>query len=285
MGTWGTAIKDNDTFADIYDEFFDQYNNGGVPAAISKKLIDSNPELLDSDEDSNSFWFALALAQWETKILDPSVLKQVEYIVTSGADLILWQQLEATPSDIKKRKIVLDKFLEKIKSDRPRAKPRKRRKHYAPIFETGDCLVFKISNGYYGGAVVVATDVRTETGLNLVAITRLKQPTRPSLEDFENAEVVVVNRGVWQNKPDIIWYSPVLFHKQFAHLFQVVEKIEVQKEYIADFSGTTKYFFGAVYTANWNLPLRIEKSFEWEELNAKPEVVVTIKQLIKKDFL
>ena len=28
MGTWGTGISSNDTFADIYDEFFDLYNDG-----------------------------------------------------------------------------------------------------------------------------------------------------------------------------------------------------------------------------------------------------------------
>ena len=38
MGTWGTAIKDSDAFADIYDEFFDLYNKGGQPNNISKKL-------------------------------------------------------------------------------------------------------------------------------------------------------------------------------------------------------------------------------------------------------
>ena len=31
MGTWGTAITDSDAFADIYSEFFDQYNNGENP--------------------------------------------------------------------------------------------------------------------------------------------------------------------------------------------------------------------------------------------------------------
>jgi len=40
MGTLGTAIKDNDAFADIYSEFFDQYNDGGQPDSISKKIIE-----------------------------------------------------------------------------------------------------------------------------------------------------------------------------------------------------------------------------------------------------
>ena len=155
MGTWGTTIKDSDAFADIYSEFFDLYNKGGQPDIISKKVIDDNWEILEIEEEKNSLWFALALAQWETKSLDPKVLSTVEGIVSSGADLKTWLDLGASEQDIKKRKIVLDKFLEKIKSDRPKAKPRKRAKSKTPIFATGDCLVFEMTNGNYGGAIVL----------------------------------------------------------------------------------------------------------------------------------
>ena len=31
MGTWGTAIKDNDTSSDIYADFYDLYNEGQQP--------------------------------------------------------------------------------------------------------------------------------------------------------------------------------------------------------------------------------------------------------------
>lgn len=139
MGTWGTAIKDSDAFADIYSEFFDLYNMGGQPESISKKVIDENWEILDIEEEKNSLWFALALAQWETKSLDPKILAKVEEILSSGADLKIWLDLGASEQDIKKRKIALDKFLEKIKSDRPKAKPRKRAKSKTPISAKGDC--------------------------------------------------------------------------------------------------------------------------------------------------
>lgn len=128
MGTWGTAIKDNDTFADIYDEFFELYNNGEKPQDISKKLFADNQNLINDFEDSSNFWFALALAQWETKSLDNKVLATVEEIILTGKDLQSWRDLEADKGDIKKRKIVLDKFLEKLKTDNQRLKPAKKLK-------------------------------------------------------------------------------------------------------------------------------------------------------------
>ena len=68
MGAWGTNIKDNDTSADIYADFFDLYNEGQNPTNISAKLIADNKELIDNIDDSNNFWFALALGTMGNKI-------------------------------------------------------------------------------------------------------------------------------------------------------------------------------------------------------------------------
>ena len=219
MGTWGTAIKDNDAFSDIYSEFFDLYNKGGQPDFISKNVIHDNWEILEIEEEKNSLWFAIALAQWETKSLDAKVLFTVEYIISSGADLKIWLDLGASEQDIKKRKIALDKFLEKIKSERPKAKPRKKSRLKIPIFTTGDCLVFKLANGSYGGAVVLATDINPETAYNLVATTRLNQNIKPTLKDFENAEVLICNFGQWQDRASVTWYMPDLFYKNYTNIY------------------------------------------------------------------
>ena len=56
MGTWGVAISSNDTYADIYSEFFDLYNDGLEVAEISVKLIRENQEIIDDLEESNNFW-------------------------------------------------------------------------------------------------------------------------------------------------------------------------------------------------------------------------------------
>src|SRR3569833_3134197 len=175
MGTWGTSIKDNDAFTDVYSEFFEQYNNGGLPENISKKIIDDYWEILEIKEERNSLWFALALAQWETNSLDAAMLAKIQTIVSTGEELNTWLELGASENDIKKRKIALDKFLEKLKSPRPKAKIRRKPKVKTPIFETGDCLAFKLSNCNYGGAVVLAADNTPKTGYNLVTTTRLKQ--------------------------------------------------------------------------------------------------------------
>lgn len=283
MGTWGTSIKDSDAFADIYSEFFDLYDNGGKPDIISKKVIDDNWEILEIEEEKNSLWFAVALAQWETKSLDPKILSTVEDIISSGADLKTWLDLGANEKDIKKRKIVLDKFLEKIQSERPKAKPRKRIKLKTPIFATGDCLVFKISNGNYGGAIVLATDNNPETAYNLVATTRLNQINKPTISDFENSEVLICNFGQWQEKPDVNWYMPDLFHKDYSEIYEFIGNLPIEIEYdVKNYEGKG-YLFKPFFTAGWNMKNSIEKQLKSELTKPIPSEKITIKKLIKKD--
>lgn len=283
MGTWGAVIKDSDAFADIYSEFFELYNKGEKPEIISKKIINDNWEILEIEEEKNSLWFALALAQWETKSLDTKVLLTVENIISSGTDLKTWLDLGASEHDIKKRKITLDKFLEKIKSDRPKAKPRKRAKLKTPIFATGDCLVFKMENGNYGGAVVLATDDNSETAYNLVATTRLNQNNRPVLRDFENAEVLICNFGEWQDKIDVTWYMPDLFYKDYFEIYENIGKISVELEYDTKNYDGKGYLFRPSYTAGWSMNNVTEKQFLSELTKPKPTKTLTIKQLTKKE--
>lgn len=282
MGTWGTSIKDNDAFADVYSEFFDLYNKGGQPDTISKKIVSDNWEVLEIEEEKNSLWFALALAQWETKSLDPKVLSKVEEIVSSGADLKVWLDLGASEQDIKKRKITLDTFLEKIKSDRPKAKTRKKVKSKTPIFANGDCLVFKMTNGNYGGAVVLASDNNPETANNLIATTRINQSNKPTLQDFENAEVLICNFGQWQDKVDVTWYMPDLFYKDYSDIYDNVGRIKVDLEYDTKNYDGKGYLFKPSWTAGWSMNDLAEKQFESEKTRPKPTKTITIRQLTKK---
>ncbi|MFV8331767.1 hypothetical protein [Flavobacterium sp. GSP14] len=63
MGTWGNAISSNDTYADIYNTFFEMYNDGFSVNEISKRLILENRETIENTDDSNNFWFALSKSQ------------------------------------------------------------------------------------------------------------------------------------------------------------------------------------------------------------------------------
>lgn len=128
MGTWNTKINGNDTFQDIYQNFFDLYNQGQNPADISKQIQDDLAQMFNDYDDKNNGLFGLALAQWETKSLEPTVYKQVKEIIETGNDLEVWKGLGADNKTIEKRKKELDKFLTQISIEREKPKRRVRPK-------------------------------------------------------------------------------------------------------------------------------------------------------------
>lgn len=128
MGTWNIKINGNDTFQDIYQNFFARYNQGQNPADISTQIQEDFIEMFQDAEDRNNSLFGLAMAQWETKSLDQEVFKQVKEIIESGCDLVLWKGLSADHKTLQKREKELEKFLVLISSEREKPKRRVRPK-------------------------------------------------------------------------------------------------------------------------------------------------------------
>lgn len=276
MGAWGTAISSNDTYADIFREFFDLYNDGLDVAEISKKLIADNKETINDTYDCNNFWFALAKAQWECKQLDKDIYDRVKKVIETGADLEVWRQLDANEKDIKKRKVVLDKFLADLQTEKQKAKSRKKKIIRQPVFEKGDCLTFKLENGNYGGAVVLEAINYSEYGHNLIATTRINQQIKPTKKDFENAEVLIMNYANWDNKPVVKWYLPAR-HKQTTHLIEKVDTIDVQIEY--DINNSMLGFVGDFDF--WIIQV-VDQQLKSEETKPRSTKKQTIKELTKK---
>ncbi len=128
MGTWGSKIEENDTYADVYQTFFDLYNSGETASNASKLTLDSMEDYFNDADDSNSAWFALAVAQWETNSLESEVFDKVAEIVSSGADIRLWRSLSADETDIRERTEYLTELIQRISVPRKTAKRRVKKK-------------------------------------------------------------------------------------------------------------------------------------------------------------
>ncbi len=244
MGTWGTGISSNDVYEDINHEFFELYNEGLEIAEITDRLIRENKELIESHEDQNDFWLTIAKCQWECKALDPEVHIKVKDIVESGRDLELWEELEASKSDLTKRKKVLTDFLAKISVEKKTTRKRKKKTIRDAIFEKGDCLTFRLTDGDYSGAFVLEAEKGTEFGLNLIAIADIKKKEKPNLGDFEKAKVhfSMEEQVAFKNNKLITDFAPsaqiywchAQFYKKTQSEFEVVGNLKVAKSFDAN---------------------------------------------------
>jgi hypothetical protein len=107
MGAWGTGISSNDTYADIYDQFVDLYNDGLSVSEITKRLIDENKETINIAEDAPNFWFAIANAQWECKALDKEIFSNIVN-TTKKAEAVRKSKETTKKGDIKSKIKTLD---------------------------------------------------------------------------------------------------------------------------------------------------------------------------------
>jgi hypothetical protein len=157
MGTWNNKINGNDTFQDIYQNFFDLYNQGQNSTYISKQIQDDFAEMFNDYDDKNNSLFGLSFAQWETKSLDPTVYKKVKEIIETGNDLEVWEGLGADEKTLKQRKTILDKFLIQISTDREKPKRRVKQKFVFTTIELVKAVapdnkkVFEASEDYTNG--------------------------------------------------------------------------------------------------------------------------------------
>ena len=280
MGTWGTGISSNDVYEDINYQFFELYNQGMEVSAITEKLIQENKELIESNEDQYNFWFTIANSQWECKALDPKIQNRIKNIVDSGKDIELWKELEASQSDLTKRKKALENFLDKITTEKKTARKRKVKKSRDSIFEKGDCLVFKLSDGDYCGVFVLEAEKQTEFGLNLIVVTDIKKTEKPTQKDFETAKVLFRKEQQFNKefkpKEQISWYYSQHFKKSETE-FEKIGQLKVSKNY---FSSKDYQSF-----SNWdNLKLFQDKFYSDFE-NNKCKTNVKLRILRKKYWL
>lgn len=116
MAVYGFEILGNDTSNDVYNLFYEKYNNGGLPPHILKSLFNEYIDELNDNDEKNNVLFALALAAWETNSLNDELYQNVKKIIDSENDITVWENLGSDSEMLENRKQELIKFLDQISS-------------------------------------------------------------------------------------------------------------------------------------------------------------------------
>ena len=83
--------------------------------------------------------------------------------------------------------------------------------------------------------------------------------------------------GNWNNKPKVTWYLPDRFKMEFSELFEIVDRISVEKDYTPNNSE-----INASFSAGWQHVIEsVDKQFEYEKENGETKSF-PLKNLTKK---
>lgn len=187
MGCWGMGITQSDEFCEIYDKFMEEYDEGkAIPQITAQILAQYHEEFDDNDGVLHNIYFALAKAEWMCCQQSKEILKRVEQIICSGANLDFYKELGATQSDLKARNKNLNQFLLTLQT--PRQSPRKRKFANKPLpaaLKKGDAFWYR-SNGNVFGALLLEN---IGGKVYFVAMTQRLEREPKSLDEVLNATV------------------------------------------------------------------------------------------------
>ena len=194
MGVLGTGLYDDDTAADVRDQWRDLVGAGVDPVEATSRLIaEFGPELDDPDV-AGPFWLALADTEWRAGRLESRVLERAQAVLAAPHELNRW-----TGKDRARRAAILDRLRTQLERPQPAPKklvPTQGQQEPTDLvpgevlawkLPTGTCvLLWVVTLGDYFGTVPVCAllDWRGPTVPDADAIRRL--PTRTSANGLEH---------------------------------------------------------------------------------------------------
>ena len=123
MGVWGMGLRQSDEFCEVYERFMEAYDEDEAVPEIEKAILDScHAEFDDADGVMHNVYFALAKAEWMCCAPSERILRRVQEIIESGADLEFYRELGASPSDISLRAKKLEQFWQTLQTPRKSAR-------------------------------------------------------------------------------------------------------------------------------------------------------------------
>ncbi len=99
MGTWGVGICDNDTACEVYSDYIELLKIISSNQ-VMEKMLSHYKSKINSYEEQNNFWFAIAFAQLETNTVKKEIFEKVESIILTEQDLKLWKELKASEKEL-----------------------------------------------------------------------------------------------------------------------------------------------------------------------------------------
>ena len=146
MASWGPKLYQDDVAEDVRDYFKDQLKRGKKGSDITKELITEYTDIIESYDESENFWLALAETQWSLGRLEDNVKEKALYYIREGRSLKLWNEENRKKAKIREK--VLEELKNKLLSEQPEEKHISQYKLYQCEWKLGDVYAYVLESKY-----------------------------------------------------------------------------------------------------------------------------------------
>lgn len=158
MGTYGTALYDNDTACDIRGDYVDMLRRGKTGEEATQILIQKNGDIWGDSEEEPLFWYALADTQWNVGQLLPAVKEKALFFLEQTEGSARWYEAGEEKAQAWQRSLYALKH--KLLTPQPPKKKIPQYRLYRCPWQLGDVFAYLFSSdeskekGFFGKYVV-----------------------------------------------------------------------------------------------------------------------------------
>lgn len=218
MGNWGVGIFQNDVADDIRYDYKAKLKLGKSDELALQEIIVENVHHINDEEDKFDFWFGLSDLLFDLGRLTDDVRNKAIELIDGGGDL----KRGYDSSDLKKRRLVLEKLKGKLLSEQPSRKKIPVAKPFICPWKSNDVFLYQFNSDvyketeYYGKYVIILVheivnhDAVVPNLGDMLPVTFLKySEKRPeSIDDIEKANYLL-NYNHYRNGLEyrFMWYK------------------------------------------------------------------------------
>lgn len=146
MGMWGLGISSCDEYSEIYEEFFEKYDEGVEVDVIISHFINEANEVNLRWVEYNTY-YALGKALWKCGIENKFILNKIKEIIDNDYDSLELLELGLHQSDCNKRREKLNEFYKSLLNENPKPRKRKPKKEIRKL-EIGTVVQYKCNSKF-----------------------------------------------------------------------------------------------------------------------------------------
>ena len=145
MRAWGTKLYQDDIACEVRDDYKKKLREGKSNKQVTEEIFAEYIDIIEDEDDSAIFWFALADTQWSFGRLLPEVKEKALEFLGNGGEVQRWID-DRNIKGAEARRKILEDLKQKLNSSQPPEKKFSIPRIYKCEWKMGDVFAYKLES-------------------------------------------------------------------------------------------------------------------------------------------